>query len=419
MIIWDVFVVSRRKLDSNHNYSMNGRLTMLQQLVCGMSIFDIFSSLGNIFSTLPIPEYQYFESSSTSIPTGVYGAKGNANTCTAQGFFIQLGYTSAFYNMVLSVYYFLVIKKGMRESQLQRLKYWFHVPTLLVGFGLAFAGIPFYENIFAVCHIPAAVNIGTWGPEGENTSITDAESDSLLTVFSIVPISIVVVVGGINMILIYLHVRKLDKAANRWRMGHRLAQSSAEAEEAGSSSHPWSKQFRAQFSRPKRTSQTAVTPSNRISNEVWWQAVFYMGSFLMTWPIYYVANFNVLEQWDNYSFWIAVTFLYPLQGFWNAMVYFRPRMFQYVRKQKQERSRAPNEKKSSICEGIKPSDTSGGETMLATSKPAAEIQNSPEELGQEQQDTRISVEMGTAASATRIDVAGHSTTLQLPSAHEA
>jgi hypothetical protein len=321
--------------------------------------------------------------------------------------------------MALSVYYFLVITKGMRESQLRRLKYWFHVPTLLVGFGLAFAGIPFYENIFVVCHIPAAVDIKGWGAEGEVKSMTDAESDSLLTVFSIVPISIVFVVGGINMILVYLHVRKLDKAANRWRMGHRLAHNSAEAEEAGSSSHAWSKQFRAIFSRPKRTSQTSVTPSNRISNEVWWQAVFYMGGFLMTWPIYYVANFNVLEKWDNYSFWIAVIFLYPLQGFWNAMVYFRPRLFQYVRKQKQERSRASNEKKSSICEGIKPSDTSGGETMLATSKPAADIQNSPEEVGQEKQDTRISVEIGTAASATRIDMAGNSSTLHLTSAHEA
>jgi hypothetical protein len=370
MIIWDVFVVSKKRtrLNSNSNYSMNGRLTMLQQLLGGLSIFGIFSSFANIFSTLPIPEYKYFESSSTLIPTGVYGAKGNANTCTAQGFFIQLGYTSAFYNMVLSVYYFLVIKKGMRESQLQRLKYWFHVPTLLVGFGLAFAGIPFYENIYFTCHIPAAVAINTWGAEGEATSITEAKSDSLLTIFSIVPISIVFVVGGINMILIYLHVRKVDKAANRWRMGHRLAQNSAEAEEAGSS-----KQFRTPLPRPERKPQTAVTPSNRISDEVWWQAVFYMGSFLMTWPIYYVANFTVLEKWDNYSFWIAVTLLYPLQGFWNAVVYFRPRLFQYVRKQKQELSRA-----------IKPSDTSGGETMLATSKPAAETQDSPEELGQEQ-----------------------------------
>ena len=48
----------------------------------------------------------------------------------------------------------------------------------------------------------------------------------------------------------------------------------------------------------------------------------------MCWPIYYVANFNVLDKWYNYKFWVAVGILYPLQGFFNAIVYFRARIFQ-------------------------------------------------------------------------------------------
>eukprot|EP00980_Cylindrotheca_fusiformis_P000742 scaffold174_cov98-Cylindrotheca_fusiformis.AAC.11 len=355
LILWDVFVASKKR-------NRNRRHTMLHQLVCGMSIFDVCSSIGNMFSTLPIPEYQHFESSSTSIPTGVYGAKGNSATCTAQGFFLQLGYTSAFYNLVLTVYYVLVIKKGMRETKIQRLKYWFHVPTLLTGFGLAFAGIPYYDSIFLLCHIPPAVDIPRWGASGDDSlSITSTETNGLLTVFSIVPISIVFIVGGINMIVIYLHVRKQDEAANRWRMGHRLAQNAADAPTSCQSSSSWSK-----FPRPK-TMIREVAPANRLSKEVWWQAVFYMGSFLMAWPIYYYANFNTLDQWENYSFWVACCTLYPLQGFWNAIVYFRPRLFEFFRKQERERPPISSEKD---CEGVISSNVaSAGNARTDNSEP--------------------------------------------------
>eukprot|EP00980_Cylindrotheca_fusiformis_P014971 scaffold4097_cov102-Cylindrotheca_fusiformis.AAC.1 len=336
LILWDVFVASKKR-------NRNRRLTMLHQLLCGMSFFDFFSSIANMFSTLPIPVYRYFESTSSRMPTAIYGAKGNSATCTAQGFFLQLGYTSAFYNLVLTVYYVLVIKKGMRETQLQRLKYWFHVPTLLTGFGLAFAGIPYYANIFMFCHIPPSVEVSSWWTDGgasESVSFTDAASNGLLTVFLVVPISIVFIVGGVNMIVIYLHVRKQDRAANRWRMGHRLAQNSGDTPASGQSSSSWSKLSR------RNTMPREVTPSNRLSNEVWWQAVFYMGSFLMAWPIYFYGTLNTLDEWENFSFWIACCAMYPLQGFWNAIVFFRPRLFEYFRKKIRQRKPIPQEKNS-------------------------------------------------------------------------
>eukprot|EP00980_Cylindrotheca_fusiformis_P007124 scaffold1497_cov122-Cylindrotheca_fusiformis.AAC.2 len=336
LILWDAVFVSKKR-------NRNRRLSILHQLVCGLSFFDVFSSIAHIFSTLPIFEYRYYESTSTPMPSAVYGAKGTAATCTVQGFFIQLGYTSAFYNLVLTVYYVLVIKKGLRETQLQRLKYWFHVPTLVFGFGLAFAGIPYYYNMFLFCHIPPAVEESVWWTSGggsESVSFSGSESNSLLTIFSIVPISIVFIVGGVNMIVIYLHVRKQDRAANRWRMGHRLAQRSADASTSFQSSSSWTK-----FPRPKEKTRE-VAPSNRLSNEVWWQAVFYMGSFLMAWPIYFYGTLNTLDEWENFSFWITCSAMYPLQGFWNAFVYFRPRLFEYFRKKVRERKPTPKERNS-------------------------------------------------------------------------
>merc|ERR1719254_165303 len=106
-----------------------------------MSFFDVFNSVAFILSTLPLPssfsEYDINEDT-YDMPSGIYGAMGNEETCTAQGFFVQLGFTSALYNMVLTFYYLFVIKFGMTESQIQRYKLGFHVPVLVVGFALAF-----------------------------------------------------------------------------------------------------------------------------------------------------------------------------------------------------------------------------------------------------------------------------------------
>eukprot|EP00980_Cylindrotheca_fusiformis_P007123 scaffold1497_cov122-Cylindrotheca_fusiformis.AAC.1 len=404
LILWDVFVVSKKR-------NRNRRLTMLHQLVCGMSFFDVFSSIGNMFSTLPIPENLYYESTPTPRPSGVYGAKGNTATCTAQGFFLQLGYTSAFYNLVLSVYYVLVIKKGLRETQLQRLKYWFHVPALVAGFGLAFAGIPYYANIFLFCHISPAIELSSWWSSGdsgdESFALTNADSNGLLTAFSIVPISIVFIVGGVNMIVIYLHVRKQDRAANRWRMGDRLARNSADGLTAGQSSSSWSK-----FSRPRAKSRE-VASSNRLSKEVWWQAAFYMGSFLMAWPIYFYGTLNALDEWENYSFWVACCVMYPLQGFWNAIVYFRPRLFEHFRKKTRDRkSSSPNEKNS---KGIlssnlgKPSTSASGRntgTDNSESNSGVPVSRSDLFQGEEGSSSAVGDEERLPSCGLRIDMTG-------------
>jgi len=289
-------------------------LTILQQIVLGMSIFDICSSIALMFSTLPIPKYETFDHAETEegyvvppVPSGIYGAMGNEGTCKAQGFFIQLGLTSAFYNMALSIYYFLVIKYGVRESRLQKHRLWFHVPALLVGFSLAFAGIPFYDAVYMICIVPPRVDYASL-LDINDTQMSNAlaaflpfETNIVITFFTIVPIMIVFVVGTCSLALVYLHVWKQDRAANRWRM-----------------------------SRGR---------NNALSSAVFWQFVFYTLSFLLSWPIYFAANFDAAENYDNYNFWVALLILFPLQGFWNAAVYFRPRLMEAIRKRQTVRKR--------------------------------------------------------------------------------
>jgi len=320
------------------------RKSTLHQLVGSMSVFDAFGSLAFILSTLPIPVEQF------GSPTGVYGAMGNEHTCRAQGFFVQLGYTGALYNMVLSIYYLLIIRFGMSETQVRRYKVWFHVPVLIVGFGLAFAGIPFYDNIEFFCHIQLPFKIET--AKGF-VSISNATDETPVNIFSLIPISMVMIVGGVNMIIIYYHVKKQDKAANKWRFTARdsTRSTNAAAEEVAAAvqeggrraSFAKSKDFmrgsmpRVSFS-ASRDARSTRRIQNRLTDSVFWQAIFYMGTFFLCWPIYYVSIFNRYHVWRNYGFWIALLILYPLQGFLNAIVYFRRRMLVCFKKELAERS---------------------------------------------------------------------------------
>jgi hypothetical protein len=68
----------------------------------GMSIFDVVSAISWGLSTAPIPVYNKYGD-----PTLMYGAIGDTASCKAQGFFIQLSFTSIFYNVTLSTYYLL------------------------------------------------------------------------------------------------------------------------------------------------------------------------------------------------------------------------------------------------------------------------------------------------------------------------
>ena len=94
----------------------------------------------------------------TTLPTPesdeLYGAKGNQKTCTAQGFFIQIGTIAFFLNVSLALYYLLTIKYCWIEEKLKRS----HatcvlvIPPVVIGLVFAFAGLLFYYNVRVWCN---------------------------------------------------------------------------------------------------------------------------------------------------------------------------------------------------------------------------------------------------------------------------
>jgi len=98
-IVVNVLRTERRRHGSSL-LSTFGKLSVYHALMLCMSVFDICSSIAFALGSLVIPkENEYGEPVTPQKPV-----LGNEGTCTAQGFFLQLGYTCKF----------LVSRKSMR-----------------------------------------------------------------------------------------------------------------------------------------------------------------------------------------------------------------------------------------------------------------------------------------------------------------
>jgi hypothetical protein len=307
--------------------------SVFHALMLAMSFFDIIGSIAWGLSTLPIPVYEY------GAPSGIYGAKGNEQTCKMQGFFVQLGYTSIFYNMSLSFYFLLVVRYGMRENQLKKLQLWFHIPALIVGFALAFGGIPFYANDFWGCYIPPPPLV---------------EDYRYIVIFAVVPICTAIAILTVNTGLVYWAVRKQMIAARKWRINIKPKTPSL-AESLASSTNP---------DASGRSSEMRQTVIQKMERQTFWQALFYLGAFYLTWPILVASNLNS-NAGTVYPFMIIVFTLAPLQGFLNFLLYARPRI-QKVLKDRQQALRRRIQQTSK--------DTSAtGDNSMSGSSPGVDL----------------------------------------------
>lgn len=146
-----------------------------------------------------------------------------------------------------------------------------------------------------------------------------------LTVFSILPIGIAVLISVGNLIAICRFVWKTNRKAARWRFPSSTVEMSEEradgqlADQSGSLRGSTVKRTMARSSGPTAASRTEAI--------VFWQAFWYVMAFLLTWVIFIVGQFKPYFSTDDrtlYTFWTTLCILNPLMGFWNAFVYVKP-----------------------------------------------------------------------------------------------
>eukprot|EP00565_Helicotheca_tamesis_P009073 CAMPEP_0185728338 /NCGR_PEP_ID=MMETSP1171-20130828/3716_1 /TAXON_ID=374046 /ORGANISM="Helicotheca tamensis, Strain CCMP826" /LENGTH=823 /DNA_ID=CAMNT_0028397037 /DNA_START=55 /DNA_END=2526 /DNA_ORIENTATION=+ len=247
------------------------RKKLLNQLLIALSVCDILGSCAYAFTSFPIPEDDL-------IP--IYGAHGNDATCKAQGFFIQMGTISAFMNVSMAIYYLLVITYGWPERRLMNVRLMLFACPIAVGLAFAFAGIPFYGNLILWCN-----NTAPYWPD--------------------IPVAIAIGLATIIMLTVCWDVYKKEKLSSKWRGGKGSAVSSKKRTGGGGGG------------------------STKLSTKVFWQCFFYLMAFYLTWPLYLALQYDWANGKDftNYGFILTAGTMVPLQGFWNMLVYVRPRYF--------------------------------------------------------------------------------------------
>ena len=185
LIIHDGIRILRRTL--------NGLVpSTYHRILVSMSAFDIISSMCNFLSTWPSPR---------GTP-GAFQAVGTQGTCTAQGFFSEVGnITVVLYNAMLCVYQVLSIRKGWKEYYLSNIQWVFHVIPILVGLTMGIMGLVF--SIF--------------GPAQHMCwFVTDPPGGLFRTIhFGIIWSAITYV--SVGMLLIYWDVRTEDRAMEKFR----------------------------------------------------------------------------------------------------------------------------------------------------------------------------------------------------------
>jgi len=238
------------------------------RLMLGLSIFDCFQSAAYAITTMAVPvEYD------------TYGNMGNSATCAAQGFFIVLGLGVPMYNASLSILYLLTIRHGMSATIFStKVEPFLHVTSVTVPIAAAFI----------------TVFTGAIQP-GPTVCFISWESKTIIWIWigiGIVGSCLCVCIYSMTSIC-YTVIRQQMKMRSRY--SYRLT-------------------------KPRSTKSTRLTSStNAETRDTVIQALLYTFSFIITFT-FPAITFG----YESFFLEVLAKTLYPLQGFWNFLLYIRP-----------------------------------------------------------------------------------------------
>ncbi|KAG7348642.1 hypothetical protein IV203_017347 [Nitzschia inconspicua] len=345
--------------------------SVYHRIMMGLSIFDAISSVTNFLSTWPIP------SDHSDV---VFLATGTTATCTAQGFFAELGnLTTVLYTAALTLRYVLFICYNLSEIQLQRYEPLFHGLPILIGLTMAVVGLPFqlYNNSGWLCWYavyPRNCDVDRTCERGAKAPLFQSIH------YSIVWTSILFVTFG--MLFIYITVRRQETRAlairgiqpeqqepeehdideptlsreHRQRNNSNIDNSSSRGSRFlarlsfmgrslwtnSEKSSGGGRRHSILFVENSVTSSVNPSPQQpkrelRRSNEVAAQARLYIYALYLTWLFTTITRvYQMTSTQKPYVFLMLMAIFFPLQGFWNCFIYVRPVWVQ--RRQEQERN---------------------------------------------------------------------------------
>ncbi|KAL3938619.1 MAG: hypothetical protein SGBAC_006513 [Bacillariaceae sp.] len=340
-----------------------GKKNLYRQIMFLMSIFDFTTAMGWVIGAAPIPTTDLY-----GYDNKIVGASGNEDLCIAQGFFVMLGYGSGFFNISLSIYYVLVVVHGWKDHQLKKARPFLLSVPVVCAMILASGGIPFYDAIWVGCWFVPRPYTDDWSAFG----------------FFFGPVVTTGIISTSCQIRVYLSVRATLRKGQQWSMDHRLKQRSEKDKYTFNTASNSTGQFSmatAQQGQPQEEKKSknkyfgcncckdSPLLQDNAEATVFWQSAFYLFSYYSCWPILLVGV--MIADSQNFAFWMAVSTLAPLQGFFNMLVYTRPRFTKWRRTKRMEKEKKrrllEKQQKAKVAQRAAMDDAIGGTATVSQS----------------------------------------------------
>jgi len=295
------------------------------RIMVAMSVSDLLFSTFTFLTSWPIPD---------DTPH-LFGAVGNQQTCTMQGFFLQLGIVTPLYNFVLSLYYFLTLRMGWKQADFMKIEKYLHLGVITFGLGTSIAGLPLklYNNAMAWCWIaPYPLDCEeSFRGDGPGNCERGDNAEIYRWAFWYGPLWCIIFWVMISMTLVYRKVLSLDKKLEKYTQTY-------------TQTHAVGFLGRKNATQAETTATNIARDSRKNSRKVATQGMFYVLSFFVTWTFPTVFRAMQLAHREDEvinetrTFWILflLAIFAPFQGFLNFLVYIRPRVLTRIANRNKE-----------------------------------------------------------------------------------
>ena len=306
-------LIRRRNFDS-----------LYDRLILGISTADLVVSLTVLFNPLVLPEW-----------TDLVFAQGTFQTCEWAGFFLYFFLSGTVYNGALSAYFLLTIRYFKTEKQVSRLlEPWVHLIAfflpLIVG-TLAMVDHGYNPHaLYGLCLLAA------YPPDcllNESVECERGENDTIASLFVVATHAVFGIGGIICTWLVYWTVRQQTHRSHKRYLRSVLEDVSTSV---GSSL----------FQNATSQQPTLDAAKQKRIRTVGMQAVLYTLAYLngFVWVVFAnvvegiytkdLAAMQSLLEDDNfqpllYAAFFLLLLMFPIQGFFNAIIYLRPRLLRW------------------------------------------------------------------------------------------
>lgn len=283
--------------DIIQKYIKQNHVALTSLILLGISVVNIVGSIFGWFMT------------SWMVPKGdAPYAAGNIASCNAQGFFVSLQfiYFVSAYTELAILYYLIVKRRSWNDDYMKqrKIRLLFLLPPIVIS--LVFATVPLFYEMYNVAIVFCYLSAYPAGCNEDNSCIRGTKAGPVQTLeFAYTMLCNVVII--ICMVMLVHHVKKIESRGDRYAGG-------------------------------------GATRSRVQTQKAYWQGFRYIGGFTLAYGCVYIFMFVNMAQLPNSKrgtwYWVIFyfhTLLNPLAGFFNSLVYFKPRYDTYREQHSQSR----------------------------------------------------------------------------------